>query len=188
MAADKVALGEFVEIAQKFADSDVQTKGEIDSLINDGTLSAEEGRVFRSLLTPGEGVGGDVDRTIDALNRASDNIGNATDVARSIQGSLQEINGRLTGVTDSLDRQMAAVRVENVEHANRFEKFVSVVKERMERVGNLVETLSKKPDLTQADLMHIQYEIMEMGIVLDVASKVGDKGSQLLQTLFRGQN
>jgi hypothetical protein len=193
MVVEEIAWKEFSAVNQGFQgleDGDAQTMEEIDSFTRSGdeTLGAGRAQESRSLLTSDEGIGGNADRTTSVSGQGGINTANTVDVTRSIKEPWQEITERAPGVFESLDRQVAAARIENIEHANKFEKFVSVVKERMERVGNLVETLAKKPDLTQGDLMHIQYEIMEMGIVLDVASKVGDKGSQLLQTLFRGQN
>jgi hypothetical protein len=77
--------------------------------------------------------------------------------------------------------------VTRVEHqgSHRLSDYVSQVRDQLQRIERVVVELANKPDLSQQDLMRIQYEVMQMSIVLDVASKVGDKGSQAVQTLFR---
>lgn len=65
--------------------------------------------------------------------------------------------------------------------------FISKVKEQMQRVTTLIQDLQRKPDIGQGDLLRIQYEVTQMALVLDVSSKVGDKSSQALQSLFRNQ-
>ena len=71
------------------------------------------------------------------------------------------------------------------QYVNRLSDFIDVVKARLGRINKYIAPLMQKPDLSQSDLLYIQYEVMQMSIILDVASKAGDKGSQALQTLFR---
>lgn len=103
--------------------------------------------------------------------------------AAAIRMALGDINS----VTPETFLKLERMRVDAKQtiFAERFDDFVSVVRQRLERITNVVVELTKKPDMSQQDLMRIQYEVMQMSIVLDVASKVGDKGSQALQTLFR---
>lgn len=103
--------------------------------------------------------------------------------AAAIRMALGDINS----VTPETFLKLERMRVDAKQtiFAERFDDFVSVVRQRLERITNVVIELTKKPDMSQQDLMRIQYEVMQMSIVLDVASKVGDKGSQALQTLFR---
>ena len=110
------------------------------------------------------------------LNKA--NFGQYADNIQGIQNVTQE-------TFEKLERMRVDARQTVL--SERFDQFVSVVRRRMERISNVVAELTKKPDLSQGDLMRIQYEVMQMSITLDVASKVGDKGSQALQTLFRNQ-
>jgi hypothetical protein len=69
----------------------------------------------------------------------------------------------------------------------RLNSFVTTVRDQLNRMDAIATNLSKKPDVSQADLIGIQFEVMQMGIILDVASKLGDKGSNAVQTLFRNQ-
>lgn len=101
----------------------------------------------------------------------------------SIKNTLSDIYPTTTEAFANLERMR--VDAKQTVFAERFDDFVSVVRQRLERITNVVVELTKKPDMSQQDLMRIQYEVMQMSIVLDVASKVGDKGSQALQTLFR---
>jgi hypothetical protein len=77
----------------------------------------------------------------------------------------------------------------NIRRESKWESpdFVSKVKEQLQRVTKLVEGLKDNPDVGQMDLMRIQYEIMQMSVILDVSSKVGDKASQAVQSMFRNQ-
>lgn len=101
----------------------------------------------------------------------------------AIKNTLSDIYPTTTEAFVNLERMR--VDAKKTVFAERFDDFVSVVRQRLERITNVVVELTKKPDMSQQDLMRIQYEVMQMSIVLDVASKVGDKGSQALQTLFR---
>ena len=103
--------------------------------------------------------------------------------AAAIRMALGDINSVTPETFAKLERMR--VDAKQTVFAERFDDFVSVVRKRLERITNVVVELTKKPDMSQQDLMRIQYEVMQMSIVLDVASKVGDKGSQALQTLFR---
>lgn len=117
-----------------------------------------------------------MDLATENLNKA--NFGQYADNIQGIQNVTQE-------TFEKLERMRVDARQTVLNE--RFDQFVSVVRRRMERISNVVAELTKKPDLSQGDLMRIQYEVMQMSITLDVASKVGDKGSQALQTLFRNQ-
>ena len=117
-----------------------------------------------------------MDLATENLNKA--NFGQYADNIQGIQNVTQE-------TFEKLERMRVDARQTVL--SERFDQFVSVVRRRMERISNVVAELTKKPDLSQGDLMRIQYEVMQMSITLDVASKVGDKGSQALQTLFRNQ-
>jgi DNA polymerase II small subunit/DNA polymerase delta subunit B len=110
---------------------------------------------------------------------------NATSYGDSVNPALNPAIGALGEAQSVVDKlQLDSSKQGNPAYAKKLSDLVSVVKDRMERVSAVVEELAKK-SLSQQDLMRIQYEVMQMGIVLDVASKVGDKGSRALQTLFR---
>jgi hypothetical protein len=99
--------------------------------------------------------------------------------------SMDGIYDRAQNTIGRLDGQLTSARRRGADYEGRLSNFVSTVRRRMERMSSVVNEIVAKKDLSQQDLMRIQYEVMEMSIVLDVASKVGDKGSQALQTLFR---
>ena len=103
-----------------------------------------------------------------------------------ISSSPEAFNNFYNNAYDTINKLRTNLReaAEN-QYANRLSNFVDIVKARLNRINERVVPLMKKPDLSQSDLLYIQYEVMQMSIVLDVASKAGDKGSQALQTLFR---
>jgi hypothetical protein len=70
------------------------------------------------------------------------------------------------------------------------QKAFDVVKGVRENLNDLfayVEKFSKEKDPSTASLFTMQYKVTQMSILMDVSSKVGDKGSQAFQTLFRNQ-
>jgi hypothetical protein len=64
---------------------------------------------------------------------------------------------------------------------------VKGVRESMEELYVYVEKFSNEKDPSTGSLFEMQYKVMKMSIMMDVSSKVGDKGSQAFQTLFRNQ-
>jgi hypothetical protein len=64
---------------------------------------------------------------------------------------------------------------------------VKGVRESMEDLYAYVEKFSHETDPSTGSLFEMQYKVMKMSIMMDVSSKVGDKGSQAFQTLFRNQ-
>jgi esterase/lipase superfamily enzyme len=114
-----------------------------------------------------------LDRTAVAVYDFDPNLANSIrDVERSIPTVMHKLDGQIVQST-------------GMEYQNRLSDFMSSVKQKLDHMANVAAELAQKPDLSQQDLMRIQYEVMQMSVVLDVASKVGDKGSQALQTLFR---
>jgi ABC-type enterochelin transport system substrate-binding protein len=66
-------------------------------------------------------------------------------------------------------------------------KAVKGVRESIEELYTYVEKFSNEKDPSTGSLFEMQYKVMKMSIMMDVSSKVGDKGSQAFQTLFRNQ-
>jgi ABC-type enterochelin transport system substrate-binding protein len=64
---------------------------------------------------------------------------------------------------------------------------VKSVRESMEDLYAYVEKFSNEKDPSTGSLFEMQYKVMKMSIMMDISSKVGDKGSQAFQTLFRNQ-
>jgi hypothetical protein len=52
---------------------------------------------------------------------------------------------------------------------------------------NVMQLVKKRNDLSMADLMGLQYEVMQLAYLNELSSKVSDKLSQGIQTLFRNQ-
>ncbi|MDR1433513.1 MAG: hypothetical protein LBI61_04245 [Puniceicoccales bacterium] len=118
------------------------------------------------------------------FNQAAANFDTgAPQLSKEVIATIRESSDRIPGITDSLDRQTA--NSTGTTYENKLSNFFSSVKKNLEDVARVTNRLSKKDALSQQDLMLIQYEVSKMSITLDVASKVGDKGSQALQTLFR---
>jgi hypothetical protein len=126
----------------------------------------------------GAGRQGDADFVKNAIDG---HMPNSTGGA-NYTGEFRRISNELSKVSNEIARA-------NDLNSSKWESpdFVSKVKQQLQRVTKLVENLAANPDVDQSQLMLIQYEVMQMSIVLDVSSKVGDKSSQALQSLFRNQ-
>ena len=61
------------------------------------------------------------------------------------------------------------------------------VRDSLEELQVYVDKFSKEKNPTTAVLFEMQYKVMQMSILMDISSKVGDKASQAFQTLFRNQ-
>jgi hypothetical protein len=62
------------------------------------------------------------------------------------------------------------------------------VRDQVDKIMNNIKTLvGKKEDLSAADLMEMQYDVMQLAFINEFASKTADKTSQGAQTLFRNQ-
>ncbi|MDR2603216.1 MAG: hypothetical protein LBC11_01485 [Puniceicoccales bacterium] len=114
-----------------------------------------------------------LDRSANVLNNIDPNIAK----------SVRDVGQLMPNVVYRLEEKVS--QSSGTEYKNRLSDFMSSVKRQLDHMADVTAELVKKPDLSQQDLMRIQYEVTQMSIVLDVASKVGDKGSQALQTLFR---
>ncbi|MDR0742305.1 MAG: hypothetical protein LBE98_02475 [Puniceicoccales bacterium] len=121
-----------------------------------------------------------IDFAANRLDRAANNLSNAHP---DLSNSVRNIGQSIPNVVHRLETQVA--QSSGAEYQNRLSDFMSSVKRQLDHMATVATELAQKPDLSQQDLMRIQYEVTQMSIVLDVASKVGDKGSQALQTLFR---
>jgi ABC-type transporter Mla subunit MlaD len=137
---------------------------------------------------------GDVSKFNAALNGANVNINSVTnrldqtanalsDISPDLANSIRDVRQSMPNVVYRLEDKV--VQSSGTEYQSRVSDFMSSVKQQLDHMANVAAELAQKPDLSQQDLMRIQYEVMQMSVVLDVASKVGDKGSQALQTLFR---
>ena len=103
-----------------------------------------------------------------------------------VSSSPEAFNNFYNNASNTINRLRNDLRkAAESQYVNRLSDFIDIVKARLSRIDKYVAPLMQKPDLSQSDLLYIQYEVMQMSIILDVASKAGDKGSQALQTLFR---
>ncbi|MDR1907188.1 MAG: EscI/YscI/HrpB family type III secretion system inner rod protein [Puniceicoccales bacterium] len=57
----------------------------------------------------------------------------------------------------------------------------------MEIQHNIENLVAKKDDFSSADLMKMQYDVMQLAYLNELSSKTADKTSQGAQTLFRNQ-
>ncbi|MDR1413681.1 MAG: hypothetical protein LBI56_01945 [Puniceicoccales bacterium] len=149
---------------------------------------ADQGDVvkFNNAINSTGEIGKDMSVSMQNMDQALVNIGRINSPeANAIGNAIRENQNRVPGISDRLNAQMAEARINNAQYEHRLSQFFSSVQNRLKRVTNIISELSRKPDMSQGDIMRVQYEITQMGIMLDVASKVGDKGSQALQTLFR---
>ncbi|MDR2628421.1 MAG: hypothetical protein LBC30_00240 [Puniceicoccales bacterium] len=121
-----------------------------------------------------------IDSVANRLDQTANNLGN---IDPNLASSIRNVGQLVPNVAYRLEGQVALSS--GAGYQNRLSDFMSSVKRQLDHMSDVVMELSKNPDLSQQDLMRIQYEVTQMSIILDVASKVGDKGSQALQTLFR---
>ena len=131
-------------------------------------------------------------RDVNATSASSTFVNNSSVVGADASAIVAEIQRQTASQLQLGNEILGKLEARKSEFSGadlqkKFSDIFSTVKERMDRINVLVDDLISHPDLSQQQLMRIQYEVMEMSIVLDVASKVGDKGSQALQTLFRNQ-
>lgn len=74
-----------------------------------------------------------------------------------------------------------ADRVSEAFHAAEGRQFASY-----EKIGNLVNT-SNQRELSTTELLHLQYEISNLAFQQELVSKVIDRASNAVQTLFKNQ-
>ncbi|MDR2432237.1 MAG: hypothetical protein LBD34_00580 [Puniceicoccales bacterium] len=143
------------------------------------SVGANQGDVskFNAALN---GANVNIDSVVNRLDQTADAL---TKVSPDLADSMRDIGRSIPNVVHRLENKV--VQYPKAEYQNRLSDFMSTVKHQLDHMANVAAELAQKPDLSQQDLMRIQYEVMQMSVVLDVASKVGDKGSQALQTLFR---
>ena len=155
-----------------------------DSMTFSGTASESDVVRFNQAVNNSTNYVAPFDNRVAQSASSSSSIDNQTSIAQ-LQAQTQNYISQGADVIKKLESKAGEFDTPDLE--KKFSDVFAVVKDRLQRIKNIAVELNKNPDLSQAQLMHIQYEVMEMSIVLDVASKVGDKGSQALQTLFRNQ-
>jgi hypothetical protein len=64
---------------------------------------------------------------------------------------------------------------------------VKGVRKNLNALKAYVEKFSHEKNPSTASLFEMEFKVIQFQLSLDVASKVGDKGSQAFQTLFRNQ-
>jgi hypothetical protein len=156
-------------------------------------IAAKEVVDVATKATQGTGNEWDQDYNLDDI--AKSDAGRKADVD-FMRGALESSDPAAVNFTDEFakfstefSKFSSEVAKANERAMSKWERpdFVSRVKEQLERVVTLAEELTNNPDVGQADLIRLQYEVMQMAVVLDVASKVGDKSSQAIQSMFRNQ-
>jgi hypothetical protein len=104
---------------------------------------------------------------------------------------VRDISGEMTKNAEKFDEILQKTtmhrQARETDAAAQFDSLIPNIKQQLKDVCDLVENVRKKGgDVSQADLIHIQFKITQMGIVLDISSKSADKASTMLQTLFKG--
>ncbi|MDR1595366.1 MAG: hypothetical protein LBR91_00360 [Puniceicoccales bacterium] len=117
------------------------------------------------------------------LNVAADSFEMDPQVPQVVVDGVRSNAARIPGSMNTLGRQV--LEAVGTGHEGRISDLFSSIKRNLSEVGQVLTKLSNQDNLSQKDLLLIQFQISKMSISLDVASKVGDKGSQALQTLFR---
>jgi hypothetical protein len=129
----------------------------------------------------GTGGSGNVSATANNMLDASKNV---SGVDGELSDVLKLMSENVRAVSDKLDVQLS--RSAGTGFEDKLSRFISSARERMAHLSQTLSDLASGP-ISQQDMMRIQFEVTQFGIVLDLSSKVGDKGSQALQTLFRNQ-
>ncbi|MDR1528142.1 MAG: hypothetical protein LBS22_00955 [Puniceicoccales bacterium] len=161
---EKIMLEEQVDL-QKFSDS-----------LSAGANQSDVAK-FNAALN---GTDINIDSVANRLDRTANIL---SSINPDVSDSVRNVGQLMPNVVHRLEGRVA--QSSGSEYQNRISDFMSSVKRQLDHMADVAAELAQKPDLSQQDLMRIQYEVMQMSVVLDVASKVGDKGSQALQTLFR---
>jgi hypothetical protein len=106
--------------------------------------------------------------------------------ALATNASNSEANtNALRVLTEKLDPAGATASGETL--AQKAFNIVKGVRENLDGLFAYVEKFSKDKNPSTAALFEMQFKVTQMSILMDVSSKVGDKGSQAFQTLFRNQ-
>ncbi|MDR1590924.1 MAG: hypothetical protein LBR92_02930 [Puniceicoccales bacterium] len=99
--------------------------------------------------------------------------------------------GGISGGLNHVARRSHIGRVAAVGMATPSGKIVHAVqsvRDQFLTIQSRVEALcSKKADFSSADLLEMQYHVMQLAYLNELSSKVADKTSQGAQTLFRNQ-
>jgi hypothetical protein len=118
------------------------------------------------------------------LTRAANTFGGlGSQVPPGVVDAIRANATRVPGVMESMGNQVLGAVGTGAE--GKISDLFSSIRRNLNETGQVLTRLSKQDNLSQQDLLLIQFQISKMSISLDVASKVGDKGSQALQTLFR---
>lgn len=89
-----------------------------------------------------------------------------------------------------VQRAQGLAGTEGVQAAGAWQKFLSPLTEFKNKFESILSDISRrveKGNLTTADLFQIQFQLTQLSYVNDLSSKIADKGSQGVQTLFRNQ-
>ncbi|MDR1401390.1 MAG: hypothetical protein LBI81_00320 [Puniceicoccales bacterium] len=173
------------QIQEMMADTELDVQ-EVSDLLHMSMPNPDDVVKFNGAINYTGAPNEDLFVSMQNLDQALVNVGHTNSAeANAIGDTIRQDRVRISDIGDRLDGQMAEARLTDAQYEGKLSHFFSSVQKHLRRITSVVADLSRKPDLSQGDLMRIQYEITQMGIMLDVASKVGDKGSQALQTLFR---
>lgn len=112
--------------------------------------------------------------------------GASSSTAREIPQEIQLLQDILSETKSIANNQKASMRTEETLTQKAFDT-VKSVRDNLEDLYTYVEKFRNEKNPTTANLFEMQYKVIQMSVLMDISSKVGDKASQAFQTLFRNQ-
>ncbi len=113
-------------------------------------------------------------------------LGLNADIAKNFQATAEQIQDLRKLFNDSFEKIGSTATTQETLTQKAFDA-VKGVRDHLEDLQKYVEKFSKEKDPSTASLFEMQYKVIQMSILMDISSKVGDKASQAFQTLFRNQ-
>lgn len=113
-------------------------------------------------------------------------LGINADIAKNFQETAGQIQDLRKLFTDTFEKIESTAATKETLTQKAFNA-VKGVRDNLEDLQKYVEKFSNEKNPSTASLFEMQYKVIQMSILMDISSKVGDKSSQAFQTLFRNQ-
>ena len=120
----------------------------------------------------------------DEIQKASQ--GSSLAVYQETPKEIQLLQDILSETKSIANNQKVSMRTEETLTQKAFDT-VKSVRDNLEDLYTYVEKFRNEKNPTTANLFEMQYKVIQMSVLMDISSKVGDKASQAFQTLFRNQ-
>jgi len=114
----------------------------------------------------------------------------SNDVNRFDQAMKPAAEGRVDGVREAQPAQVeAAGKTQNVGDAilQGLEKMRGAYDAHHAKIAEVFQSAEGADGIKPAELLRLQYELMQLNLQTDVTTKATDKSSQGVQTLFKNQ-